>query len=1013
MYILFFYMPLTIKQTAALIIFILLFLYPFFTFYNIDGEVVNQTHPDPIVSTPSRSGPQLIGEFADGRSFIEMEFSEIGGDGRYYNSTAYVRIPKNAEISSASLDIEGISVPIPDNIISTINFSKTARTEAYAGIAFNDPPQGPLQDKKGYYKFNSVHRNNISSDDGLYVINTSKGIGTHAFQMFQINLSTDKFDAINFSWQGHGVHTGAPPVYGAKIFYWTGSNFALLGIASGGGGSDYDFSVVLDEPDMLDSTGNLHALVISPYQSDSNLSELHSDFVEVQTLKNGTGLSFPYNLSLDAGDDGQSFVNISYELRDKLTLSHGIASQLQAVVDAQGGGYGDITIPLNFSSERPGILNISALEIIYSLDINPELIKPIPNSTVLAEDSGWTQSSIMLYNFFDDKYGTEHLSFDVTYKQDESEVNCLIEHIHPLAYLYFYTSDNFFGVREFQVSATNKGEDGIPDTTDDRTTLSNIFSVTVIPTNDPPEIYQLEFGDGSKKTITSNSTALLFGSQRAQEDTPYTLTVKALDIDGDSIIYSCNLSDGLGTDDHAGFYLDGNTGVLNFSPVDADVGTIYFNITATDENATGPLWDHLNVELQVIGLNDRPQILTKGPLLAYEDRLNTLHIDAFDEDDEQLIYSSNLTDGIGTDDRDDFYIDRQTGEISFTPSQKDVGVLSVNITVADTGGESDFRHIEIHVINVNDAPELLTIGRMAVLDNENMLFEVDEARWLNLSVNYTDEDNDVVNFRAIPLSPSKELPENFTVDPKTGALTFFAPEVLLENHRTYYIELIVDDGNSNDNKDSAFLEFQVINTNDAPIIHNLDYKIDKGTVSFVLNASDPNNDDFKVIWNFGDGSPPIVTYGFTTSRSYPGPGEYTVSVTVIDKHNASDEIILDLNLTDNDFPDKSDVTPEGGGDESTLWLLLGIIALIINILILILIIFFIVTRRKRALARRQRRMAELLLSSSGEGEVRRDLLKSDFVPGQSRESQEIKKGPMQTKLSRFGEIFSGKKDRGD
>jgi hypothetical protein len=823
-------------------------------------------------------------------------------------------------------------------------------------------------------------------------------------------MSLFEFGALNFSYVGYGEHTFTPPSYGVKIFYWTGSSFALMGVASDGGGSDYDFFAILNEPDMLDVDEHLHVLVSSPVQNDTNISKIISNYVQVQTLKNATGVSYPYNLTLNVADDSVLETSHLHELSEKVTFSQELTAAFQSAVNAAGTGYGDVLVPLNFSSERLGRLNISNLQIIYDLDITPWLYQDIPDTIMIYEDSGWTDSRVNLNDHYTDRFGNRNLSFAVVYKQDESEVNCMINTSQVMRTLLFFTDGNFFGTSEFRVSATNRGADGIAGNADDKTTLSNLFTITVMPTNDPPEIYQLEFSGGGKKTVNSDSVSLIIGGQRAFEDLPYSMTVKAVDIDGDGLLYSCNLTDGIGADEHPRMSFDETNGILDFAPSVLDVGFVHINITVSDGIGSEPGTDYLKIELLVIAINDRPLILTTGPLVAYEDRLNKLDIEAYDEDDEQLIYSANLSDGAGTDDLEDFAINRDTGTISFLPHQDDVGTLWVNISVKDQSDEVAYRDLRIDVVNVNDAPEILNVGGLDAVENDDLLFEMNEGAWLNLSVLYTDEDNDPVSFDIRPRTPTTGLPDNFTVDEQTGKISFLAPMVELETHRTYFVNLTADDGNAERNIDSVWLEIQVNNANDPPVISGVDYDIDSGAVSFKLNASDPNNDDFKIVWDFGDGSNPIITYAFTTDRSYPGPGDYTVTITVIDTYNTTDTYSFDLNLTDDDFPGLEDPLLRDDDEGSSFWFALGITALVINVVILILIIFLIINRRKRALARRHRRIAEALMKSSSEGEVRKDLLGKDFSPGEGDDAEEPESDSLQTKLSKFGEIFTGKKD---
>ncbi|UCH89603.1 MAG: PKD domain-containing protein [Thermoplasmata archaeon] len=978
-------------------------------------------------SPQSRQTNVVINKLSDGSSYLEMDLTTKDPvSGLYFNSSAAVTLPKNAKIQSAGFDVEGLSTTIPDNIVGVHNFTDSLNTFAYAGLVFNDPPQGPLGPLKASYQFNSTHRTNISAADSLNVTNASSGAGSYAYHLFQFKLGSVVFEAVNLTWVGHGVHLSAPAIYNAKLFYWDGTDFVMVISQTGGGGADYNSSMIIDDEKMLDASGDLHIIAISPAEV-SNEARLFTNYVQVQTLKNGTGMSFPYNLTLDIGADDVNENATVGELSNKISLTQDLEEAFQLAVNNSGDGYGDVIVPLKFTSEKLGRINISNIHIVYDLEVLPELLTLIPNSTVIDEDSGWTKSEIDLLDYYADGFGIQNLSFSVNYKQDASEVDCWINQSLASAVLEFYTGSNFYGVREFQVTAKNKGVDGASNTGDEKSTPSNIFSVTVTPTNDPPEIYQLSYPGGHKRAVGANQVKLINSNERAYEDSLYSFVIAARDIDGDNLMFSCNLSDGAGSDDMDNFELNTTTGEIQFEPTNLDLGFIYFNLTVTDSNGTKPLGDYLNVELWVEAVNDAPVITTTGPLVAYEDRWNYFQLEAYDEESQNLIFRSNLTDGMGSDDKENFFIDRDTGEISFMPEQSDVGIINVNVSVEDPDDKIGYSHLQVSVLNMNDPPVILNVGSMAAIKNEYMLFEVDERTWLNLSVTYGDEDGDSATFELHPISKTTVLPANLTIERDSGTIRFFAPSIDDESLARYFINLTADDGNITNGTDYVWLEIQIRNLNDPPVISSCNCDLEYSRVTLSLDVKDPNGDNLKFIWDFGDGSPKVTTYGSgEASHTYARPGEYTIRVTAVDTFNATDFYEYTLNLTVDDFPNIPSSTSQGKEEDSKFWIGVGAAVLIVNLIILSFILFLFFTKRKKMRERKELGIDELVAFGTdkklGEAPKVRALPPPGTpgaigpvtarIPGlpPKEEPAEPEKGPVQTKLTRFGEIFTKKKE---
>ena len=200
------------------------------------------------------------------------------------------------------------------------------------------------------------------------------------------------------------------------------------------------------------------------------------------------------------------------------------------------------------------------------------------------------------------------------------------------------------------------------------------------------------------------------GDQECHVGEWFNLTVEAFDrADGDELHFS---------DDTHLFDIHGDTGTINYLPRVQDMGEYHINITVHDEK--GGIASEVAL-FSVININQPPVLASAGEKRvtdnfvlmfdALEDSWFNLSVHANDPDlsfpgKDRLTFATNLTDKKDYDDVWNFYMDNETGNISFLPDQEDVKRcrLYVNVTVEDMWGASDHVHLEITILNVNDPP---------------------------------------------------------------------------------------------------------------------------------------------------------------------------------------------------------------------------------------------------------------------------------------------------------------------
>jgi hypothetical protein len=171
---------------------------------------------------------------------------------------------------------------------------------------------------------------------------------------------------------------------------------------------------------------------------------------------------------------------------------------------------------------------------------------------------------------------------------------------------------NSDGLVEFQPGQLDVGTFEVTYTVTDSGGLKDVVTITwvIVDVNDDP-------------VITTNPPASV------TEDEPFQHPMEATDIDGDDIVWS---------DDTTLFDIDPSTGLINFTPIQADVGDHHVTITASDGKG-GEHWTTFT--LQVVNVNDDPAIGTvlpsSGSVYDEGDEIE-FEASATDEDGDHLTY---------------------------------------------------------------------------------------------------------------------------------------------------------------------------------------------------------------------------------------------------------------------------------------------------------------------------------------------------------------------------------------
>jgi hypothetical protein len=259
------------------------------------------------------------------------------------------------------------------------------------------------------------------------------------------------------------------------------------------------------------------------------------------------------------------------------------------------------------------------------------------------------------------------------------------------------------------------------------------------------------------------------------------------------------------------------TGVLNGTPGEADVGK--WNVTVSVNDGNGGLAS-TNFVLTVQNVNDKPMISTVDVPTVRQDHLYNVTYQAADPDKGDKLHWAFISNSSGW-----LHFDLVTGRLWGTPSNLDVRWYWVNVTVLDIGGLGDSHNFTLMVINLDDAPEILSAPVTHATVFYKYFYQV-SAKDIDI--------NDVISYSL------DKAPANMSIDKGTGLLTWYPTK---DQKGANPVVVRVSDGNL-----SVTQAFNV--TVDVPQV----------ILSAPVNGSTVNVKYPQLDWSFGYNGPSRVMY---------------------------------------------------------------------------------------------------------------------------------------------------------
>jgi PKD repeat protein len=337
----------------------------------------------------------------------------------------------------------------------------------------------------------------------------------------------------------------------------------------------------------------------------------------------------------------------------------------------------------------------------------------------------------------------------------------------------------------------------------------------------------------------------------------------------------------------------------------ADNGVYTVTLTVTDDDGGV----HTDNAVAII-YNRPPEIEALGnQITAIEDNLFSLKINATDAEGDTLTFSDNS---------ELLNIDPINGLIEFIPTNDDIGLKDVTITVSDDDGGTSTIILLINILNENDPPILEEIDSQVAVEDQQY----------SLTVLASDIDADDI----LTFSDDTYL---FDIDPNTGVISFVP---INEDVGIYLVTITVQDVEGE--KDSKTFTLTILNTNDAPILSSIPDQYAKVGQRFTYTAIASDVDDAALL--FSDDSELFMIDPVTGMISFiPKKGDeslHIITITVTDHQGDQDSQTMILEIEG--IPDEE---PEPETD----WLFLILPILMIILILLILIHIWMHRKRER------------------------------------------------------------------
>src|SRR3989344_2264774 len=504
-----------------------------------------------------------------------------------------------------------------------------------------------------------------------------------------------------------------------------------------------------------------------------------------------------------------------------------------------------------------------AVQQVWNLTVNnsnrpPQLNGSILNITI-SEDSTLLNNLTLLNYFYDSDNqqcgGTnqDNLTFttNLTYGVNVF-VNISIE--QNTSNVSFYPDANFVGNISFVFIANDSS----------LTASSNVLILNVTNVADKPILMNL-----TNQTATVNVT--------------FTYIMNVTDPD---LIYGDSITWGTNSTIFTITKINSTHGMINFTPTISDVNNYSIMIMVND---TYNLSDNHTFFFRVQN-NTAPVLFTIGNRNATQGVLFNLSISGYDTDNDNITFSSNSTLFNIT------FHNGSMGNISFTPTNDQVGNYSIRFIATDVNGATASETIVFGINNTNDAPTINSI-------TSPQFVKVNTTLLLNI----TGADVDIQWGDNLSFGDNTTL---FQINTTNSTLALINYTPIAADVGNYSISINVTD---NSGAYASFTFILAVTNSSAPVLTTIgNYTVPENSfLNITINASDADGDALTFSINdtnltttnftFTYNSTVRIAY-FTGTPDQIDVGNHSFVVNVTDVNNNLATQVFSINVTYVDDP---------------------------------------------------------------------------------------------------------------
>ncbi len=636
-------------------------------------------------------------------------------------------------------------------------------------------------------------------------------------------------------------------------------------------------------------------------------------------------LDIPLNVTIRSS---QGMLNITdleivYEYEGKVDKHPGgtLADELNSLIPSSGAG--NVMIPIAVWSSTAGKLKISDINIQFN---EMPTTSPIPPLEI-DEDSS-NPHKLDLHDHFSDDSSMDQLQFEIAQHSDPDKLEAIIEDDHYLS-LNANQETDWYGDVTLTVRATDNHGLMIE---------SNQFTVEVSPVNDEPRVNvpltRFSIWEDSGQTTV------------ALDDIPY-----FFDVEGDILYYSVVVDpDGVFEDLSSNFIVSINPDnhlviVPNDDWYGYNIPVVLYCDDDNDPIDKSPSSPHQQFLIDVQSINDPPILKPFDTIFLDEDESVDNYQDLEDMASDVESATNKLKFSIMSNDNEENILVTIDGDnmLDITILTLDyVGSAKIKLQVMDEDFATAEESFKIIINSKNDGPKILQ-----TIDKIQMLEDTIDSTSLNLYDIFYDPDS--------PITFSVIGNEHIvtTISQDSGSVTFkpdkdwFGLEEITFSAIDTYVETGADS-----QKKSITLEVEVLPVNDMPstpqILSPQEPRANPADANIVFisaDAFDVDSPDLKYLWDFdnrvdsdGDGDPTndLNGIGQEVRHNYSISGHYYVTLYVFDgEFNCSPPAGLYVKVTTDIVEATEDLVETTSTFESDMTLYIPIIIIIIILLLLI------------------------------------------------------------------------------